>query len=122
MVSIYFLDTYALIEIIKNNKNFERFKDSSNFTGLMNLLELHYYISKEFIKERADLILDKLKSIIIDFNLNDIKLASRFRIEHIKKGLSFIDSLSYAMAKNRNFKFVTGDNAFKNLDNIEFVK
>jgi len=87
----------------------------------MNLLELHYRILKEFDEEKADQIIDKLKSIIIESDIRDIKSASKFRIKHMKKKFSFIDCLGYSMAKNRNLVFVTGDREFKNLENVEFV-
>jgi len=88
----------------------------------MNLLELHYHILKEFDQEKADQIVDKLKSIIIEFDMLDIKSASQFRIKHMKNKFSFIGCLSYSMAKNRNLMFITGDREFKNLENVEFVK
>lgn len=118
----YFLDTYALIEILQNNSNFERFKNTLNFTGLMNLLELYYMVSKEFNSLKADEIINKLKGLVIDANINDIKFASDFRISHIKQRLSYIDCLGYAMAVNRNMKFLTGDKEFKDIKNVEFVK
>ena len=122
MVDIYFLDSYAIIEIIKNNKNFEKFKDSSNFTGIMNILEVHYYISKDFNEKKADLVTEKLNGMIAEFNIEDVKLASRFRIKYIKRKLSYIDCLGYVMAQERNLKFVTGDKEFEDLSNVEFIK
>ena len=118
----YFLDTYALIEIVKDNKNFERFKNTRNFTGHMNLLELHYMVSKEFGKRKADEIIDKTQSITINIEIKDIKEASKFRLIYIKNKFSYVDSLGYSMAFNRNMKFLTGDKEFKNLANVEFVK
>ena len=118
----YFLDTYALIEITKDSENFKKFADTSNFTGLMNLLELHYFISKEFGEKKADDIIDKLKDVIINVEIDDVKEASKFRLKNIKSKFSYVDSLGYVMAFNRNLKFLTGDKEFENLDNVEFVK
>lgn len=121
-VKSYFLDSYALIEIIKNNQNFRRFIDTINFTGFMNLLEVHYIINKEFGSKKADTIVDKLKRMTIHIEIKDISEASRFRVKHIKRKLSYIDCLGYVMALNRNMKFLTGDKEFKDIDNVEFVK
>lgn len=121
-VIIYFLDTYALIEIIKENKNYDKFKETINITSLMNLYELHYFISKEFGLGKADFIIDKLKGIAVDIKIEDLKKASNFRIENIKKKFSYIDCLGYAIALNRKVKFLTGDKEFENLENVEFVK
>lgn len=122
MVKVYFLDSYAIIEIIKNNKNYDKFKTTVNLTNIMNLLEVHYFISKDLGNSVADSIINKLKSVIIDISIDDIKEASNFRLENIKKKFSFIDCLSYIMAKNRGYIFVTGDKEFKDLPNVEFVK
>ena len=121
-IGSYFLDTYALIEIIKENKNYKKFQETINVTGLMNLYELHYIVSKWFGSEKADVIINKLKEIIIDIKIEDIKKASKFKINNIRKKFSYIDCLGYAMALNRNIKFLTGDKEFENLESVEFVR
>lgn len=118
----YFLDTYALIEIIKNNENFKRFEDTINFTSFMNLLEVHYIIQREFGMEKADVIISKLKEIAVYIDIQDVKEASNFKFKYSKKNFSYIDCLGYAMALNRNIKFLTGDKEFEKLENVEFVK
>ncbi len=118
----YFLDSYALIEIMKDNKNFKRFLDFPTFTGIMNLLELHYILNREISSEKADSIIEKLKSLVIQTEIRDIKTASRFKTKHSSKKFSYIDCLGYAMAINRNMKFLTGDNEFKGIKGVEFIK
>ena len=122
METAYFLDTYALIEIIKENKNFKRFEETINFTNSLNLLELHYSINNEFGSKKADEIIDELKPLVINIEMRDVKGASIFRTKNMKLKFSYIDCLGYIMASNRNMKFVTGDNSFKNFDNVEFIK
>ena len=121
-VKTYFLDSYALIEIIKENQNYKKFQETLNFTSLMNLLEIHYIISKDFGPKKADEIINKFKKILIDINIQDIEEASRFRIKNIKKGFSYVDCLGYSISINRGLVFVTGDKEFENLENVEFVK
>jgi len=118
----YFLDSYALIEIIKENKNFKKFEETTNFTGFANLLEVHCKIIREFNEKKADEIIDKMKSIVVNIDIKDIKDASKFRVKNSKRKFSYIDCLGYSMALNRNLKFVTGDNQFKGMENVEFVK
>lgn len=122
METTYFLDTYALVEIIKKNGSFNKFQATSNFTGLMNLLELHHQIMKNFNEQTADEITEKLKSIVIDIAINDIKEASKFRIKNSKRKFSYIDCLGYNMALNRKMMFVTGDQQFKDFADVEFIK
>ncbi|MBI2499830.1 hypothetical protein HYV88_06310 [Candidatus Woesearchaeota archaeon] len=88
----------------------------------MNLLEVHYNINKDFGIIVADSVIEKLKEVVVDININDIKEASKFRFKNIKKKFSFIDCLGYIMAKNRKYFFVTGDKEFEVMDNVEFVK
>ncbi|MBI2043160.1 PIN domain-containing protein [Candidatus Pacearchaeota archaeon] len=118
----FFLDSYALIEIIKENKNFKRFEKTINFTGIMNMLEVHYSVSRDFGAKRADEIIDQIKTMKINIEIKDVKEASKFRIKNSKLRFSYIDCLGYIMAINRNFRFVTGDNQFKDFENVEFVK
>ena len=122
METAYFLDTYALIEISKENKNFKKFEETTNFTGVMNLLEIHYAMSRSFNVRKANEIIEKLNKILVGIQIKDIKDASAFRLTYIKRKFSYIDCLGYVMASNRNLKFVTGDNQFKDLENVEFVK
>ncbi len=118
----YFLDTYSIIEIIKENKNFKKFLKTNNFTGMANLLETHYRISQDFDVKKANKILDKLKEIAIEIEIKDVKDASKFRLDNTKRKFSYIDCLGYSMALNRKMEFVTGDKEFKNFKNVEFVK
>ncbi len=121
-INSYFLDTYALIEITKENKDYEKFKGSNNFTGLMNLFELHYIISRDFGPDKADKIIESLKKLLVSMKIEDIKDASRFRVKNVKKKFSYIDCLSYCAAMNRELKFVTGDKQFNDFEDVEFVK
>ena len=118
----YFLDTYALIEIVKENQNYKRFQNTLNVTSLMNLLEIHYIISSSFGTKKVDIIIDRLKEILISAKIEDVREASVFRIKNVKKKFSYIDCLGYSIAKNRGLKFVTGDNQFKDFSGVEFVK
>lgn len=107
---------------MKENKSYEKFKDSINFTGLMNLLRLHYIISRDFGSERVDMMIDSLKEILVSMKVEDLKAASRFRGKHVKKKFNYIDCLGYSAALNRKLKFVTGDKEFKDLKNVESIK
>ena len=122
MEKIYFLDSYALIEIAKENKNYEKFNQTNNITTLMNLLEVHNRIIKDFSEVIADSVIQKLKRMVIDFDLEDIKLASRTKAKFRSKKLSYIDCLGYAISLRRDLIFVTGDKEFKDMENVEFVK
>jgi predicted nucleic acid-binding protein len=119
----YFFDSYALIEIILENKNYEKFKDHVITTSTLNLMEVYYFLLRTYNKQTADFWIKKL-----EFNLsNIIKLdtalkSSNFRFNNKKDKLSYIDCLGYFLSKEVGMKFLTGDEKFRNKENVEFVK
>ena len=44
------------------------------------------------------------------------------KFKFVKQKISFIDCIGYLIAKKNNAKFLTGDEHFRNKDNVEFVK
>ncbi len=62
----YFADTYALIEIIKGNPNYERYSKEELSTNLLNLYELYYALLKDYSEEIAKAYFWCFLSNIID--------------------------------------------------------
>ena len=122
MNDIYFFDTYAIIEIIKGNSNYDKFKNVRIVMAIFNLVELHYSILKDFNKEIADKILKKYADYVIGIDLEVIKDANEFRYKNKNLKLSYADCIGYIIAKQKSIKFLTGDKQFENIENIEFVK
>ena len=46
----------------------------------------------------------------------------KFRLKNKKMDLSYADCIGYIYACENNLKFLTGDEKFKDMDNVEFVK
>jgi len=118
----YFFDTYAIIEVLNGNPNYKEFENYKIYTSIMNLYEFHYAILKKFNEKTAEYWINKLNFILIDITKEDIITSSKFRLKNIKKKLSFIDCLGYALSLRKNMKFLTGDSGFKDIKNVEFVK
>lgn len=119
----YFFDTYALFEILHENENYLKYsKDISIITTKLNLMELHYALLRLYDEEKAEEAFDFYNKFCIDFDDEDIKETNKFRLKNKTKKLSYIDSLGYILARKLNAKFLTGDNQFKNLEGVEFVK
>ncbi|RLG16084.1 type II toxin-antitoxin system VapC family toxin [Candidatus Pacearchaeota archaeon] len=119
-IKMYFCDTYALIELIRGNPKYEEFGNFKVVCILNNLFELHQSLLKQFNKKTADFWMDKFS--IIDVTTEDIIKASDFRFKYRKDKLSMTDCIGYCVAKRNKLKFLTGDEKFKNKDNVEFVK
>jgi len=122
----YFADTYALVEILKGNPNYEKYSSAELYTTEFNLLELSYALVRDFGVEKAEEILEIMKSsvTVVIPEVHHYVLASEIRIRERKNGkkLSLIDCLGYAMAKSLGVKFLTGDREFREMENVEFVK
>ena len=120
----YFFDTYAIIEIINQNENYEKFKNETIITTGINLAELHYYFLKNHNEQTADYWLKNLDVELLGIDENIAVQASKFRFKHRKekRGLSYADCIGYIISKEHNLKFLTGDHDFKEMDKVEFVK
>ena len=121
---VYFLDTYALIEIIEENPNYSWVKNISNhFITDMNLLELYNYSIKKYGENYANMIFEKFENMTINWNnLDIISQSNLFKIKNKKINLSYVDCVGYILAKKLGIKFVTGDKEFKNMKNVLFLK
>lgn len=119
----FFYDTYALLEIIKGNKNYRHYsKNIGIVTTRLNLMELYYRLYVLLGIESADSYHQKYRSFAIEVNDSLIKKAMIFRADTKSKDLSYVDCIGYVFAVENKIKFLTGDNQFKDMDNVEFVK
>jgi predicted nucleic acid-binding protein len=119
----YFFDTYALYSLIMGYPGYKKYsKQIVILTSQMNLIELHYILLRDFGKGVADTKLEQFKEFIIPIGDETIKTANQFRYTNRKKGFSYADCIGYIIARSRNIPFLTGDNAFKGMEGVEFVK
>ena len=58
------------------------------------------------------------------FDIKDsiIKEANEFKAKNRKLKLSYVDCIGYVLARSFGVKFLTGDEGFRNIENVEFVK
>ena len=120
----FFYDSYAIIESINGNENYRtHFLDSDGIITYFNLMEIYYSLlldnaSKDAIDQITVLFANK----IVKPELKECLEAVEFKQKHKSKNLSYVDCLGYIMARNRRLKFLTGDEKFEKMDNVEFVK
>ena len=118
----YFFDTYALIELTKNNPNYINYSGSVVITSIFNLAELYYAILRDYNEERAKTIYYKFKECVNEVGDDVIFDAMKFRLKRKNQNLSYADCIGYTLAAKHNLKFLTGDKEFKNMSNVEFVQ
>ena len=118
----YFFDTYAIVEILKENSNYNKFKDFDVTFTIFNLAELYWSVLNDYGENKANFIYERYKNSVVDIDDNTLKEAIKFRKEHKKKNLSYTDCIGYIYAKLHNMKFLTGDKELEGFPNVEFVK
>lgn len=121
---VIFLDTFAIIEIYSGNENYSQYtlEPTETICTIFNLMEVHFYYLKNFGKEEADKIYEIVKPMVVVVTDEMAKEANKFKIENQKKRFSFADCVGYNTALKLKAKFVTGDYAFKDFENVEFVR
>lgn len=116
----YFFDTYAFFEIIRGNPKYSKYYGSFPITTILNIAELNYGLKRDYGKLTADKYADKYAVFATDITIEDIKLATDLKREN--KKLSLADVLGYTIANRLCVKFLTGDEQFETLPNVEFIR
>ncbi|PIN91360.1 hypothetical protein COU57_00950 [Candidatus Pacearchaeota archaeon CG10_big_fil_rev_8_21_14_0_10_32_14] len=117
----YLYDTYAIMEIIGGNKNYNDYLGARVIINNFIFAELCFNLFKVKYPD-AEIFLNKCKEFIVSIKPEVIKNAMKFRQDNKKKNLSMTDAISYFQSKELGIKFLTGDKEFEHLDNVEFVK
>ena len=123
MVQTFFFDTYALVEISKGNPKYENYKsDIRILLNKLNIMEYSLFLIREGRKEKLSEVFDELSNFNIDYDNEILIKAAEMKNKYKKEKLSFIDCIGYLLAIKNNAKFLTGDEKFKDKNNVEFVK
>ena len=116
---------------IWENPNYKKYflqiqNKKTSYVSEITLVELYHHIYHNEGEEIADLIYSSVTNHLNVAKINDkiIKKAGVFRSEMLKKkrSLSYADCLNYSIAGELKVKLLTGDEDFKGLKNVEFVK
>ncbi len=118
---VFFFDTYAIIEIINGNKNYEKYQNEIIYTSLLNIAELWQALLRNFDETNIKGLYSKLNLTILEIDEKLIINSVLFRF-HSKRNYSLPDCIGYLLARKYDIKFLTGDKEFKDLENVEFVK
>ena len=80
------------------------------------------FFLKELGKVKTETLLSNFKPDFIEVDAEIIRCAMEFRWNNIKKKFSMVDCIGYMLAQKKRLIFLTGDDAFKDLQGVEFVK
>ncbi|MBU0635586.1 PIN domain-containing protein [Candidatus Micrarchaeota archaeon] len=119
----FFADTYALVEFFMGNPRYKKYFNEHDFiTTRLNLLELYYSKLTEGQPEQAEQYFNSLLPKTIEIEDEILKNAAKFKLQHKKQKVSYVDAIGYELAKSKKIKFLTGDKEFEKIANVEFVK
>lgn len=118
----YFFDSYAIIEILKENPKYSAFIPEIAILTIFNLAEIYWSALLDYNEAKANVIFETYKKAVVEIDDETLKEAIKFRKEHKKQDLSYTDCTGYIYAKRNNLKFLTGDSKFESLPFVEFVK
>jgi len=122
----YYYDSYAIIEFLnKNQKYKEHFTEHKGILTALNLMEVSYSLQKHLGFKSTEKYLEPFLPYVVTFDLSDVDAAMKLRLaleKEKKLNISYVDALGYYLAKKNNVLFLTGDEQFKALDNVKFIK
>ncbi len=122
----FFGDTYALIELLKGNPNYEAYSRSDLVTTEFNILELTYALFRDFGRDEAANVVNvmRVKIEVVPTEDSDYLNASDFRLSANRRGKKFslVDALGYSYSRKLGIKFLTGDREFSRMENVEYAK
>ena len=119
MSEMIFFDTYALFEITKGNQAYNRFENARGIITKFNIAEYNYAMKRDGYRD-ADARTRDVEPWVVEITPGLIMEAMSFRIKN--KKLSIPDAIGYITAKHHQCKFLTGDQEFEKMENVEFVK
>jgi hypothetical protein len=85
---------------------------------------MYYHLLRDYGETTADKYYDETIGYSIEFTDREIKDAMKFRLKmkKKKKALSYVDALGYTIANRMKIQFLTGDIAFEDVPNVEYIK
>ncbi|PSG98932.1 MAG: hypothetical protein BRC29_02265 [Nanohaloarchaea archaeon SW_7_43_1] len=118
----YFFDTYAIIKMVEGKENYRKYHGEPIITSLYNIYEFSYYLLRQYDRNKAEEVLNKLNYNLIETREEDLMAAANIKFENKEQQLSYVDCMGYTLAGKNNLKFLTGDQKFEDKEEVEYVK
>lgn len=118
-------DSYAFIELFGGNPRYlEIFRSNAIATTAMNVVEVYGALLRRIDLSEAQSHARSMLPVVLDVPREAAVRAAEFRVEMLgkKRNCSHVDAWGYAAAAALHRRFLTGDEAFRGLPNVEFVK
>src|SRR3989344_4935896 len=121
----YLLDSYAWVEFFLGTAEGERVKEILEqrecFTSIISISQIVKWALRNDIdfKDRIARIEALSEILYLDKKISELSGKINFNQKRKIKTFGMIDSIIYATAKVYNLPILTGDEHFRNLDNVE---
>lgn len=131
---MYVFDTYAWVEYFSGTKNSARISEllgsgEEIYTPTIVVVEIKRKFLRELSKDNRSILTDilrfvKTKTLVIDLNWAIAEKAADIvdTISPDKRGFGLADAIVLATALTMGAKVVTGDEHFKGLKDVIFIK
>jgi uncharacterized protein with PIN domain len=124
-MSTFFADSFAIIEMLKGNKNYQSYQSERLITTEFNICEVGFAVCREYPANATRVLKTVRKMVVIQETRDEDYCAGAARRKLASgqgKKLSTIDCVGYSVANRLNIPFVTGDREFADMDNVQFVR
>jgi hypothetical protein len=122
---MFFLDSYAIIEMARGNPRYLRYRSEPSITSRANLLEVFYILAQQGDEDLARDVLEALGPKAIELPLEFIPTIARFRLQQVGatgRRFSYVDALGYVYARENGYTLLTGAHEFEGLPDVAFVR
>lgn len=112
-------------EYLRGNNAYKRYFSANELsTSLLNLIELYYILLKDEGEDEAEKAHVAFAQYLVEITNDDVKRGMKFRLacKAKKENISYADAVGYSLAERLGARFLTGDDAFQEKPQVEFVK
>ncbi len=92
------LDTYALVEIGRDNSRFMHILDEKFVVTDLTMAEFYSLLYRQGNESIAQYWYNKLRDYLVNVNVDTLIKALKYRIDHKKENLSIFDCVGYIFA------------------------
>ena len=120
-----FLDSYAIIEMARDNPHYDPIEAETVVTFIWNLLEAYYIFAQEGEGQLAERAFHKLAPVASGIPVDLVPEIARFRLESkgaTMRRFSYADAAGYVFARDRTLEFVTGAHEFEGFPGVRLLR
>ena len=122
---MFFLDSYAIVEMARGNPRYERFRSEAAVTSRAHLLEVYFLLTQQGAEVLAKSCLATLGPQASELPLELIPRVARFRLDRLGatgRRFSYVDAFGYVYARENAYTLLTGAHEFEGLPDVCFVR